>query len=111
VLRDLRDGKLTRAAAGRVRLPAKYQELTARDEVFVEEKSDGRLFVLFPTWYGRGDDMDGWLYCSGELRPSDFYTLDWGTRGKHRHIDIAGRKMLSVTEDRPHWYWFTRRLD
>jgi hypothetical protein len=111
LIQDLQTGKLDSSKDSRVRLPVAYTNLTPKSEIFVERRPDGRLFVLFPTWYGRGDDMDGWLYCSGYLQQSDYYTVDWGTGGKHRHIDVAGRKMLTVTSDRPHWYRFTRRLD
>ena len=79
-------------------------------KVYVEHRPDGRLFILFPTWYGRGSDIEGWLYCSGPLKPSDFVVVHWGSSGQPA-LNAAGYKMLRVESQKPPWYWVTRRLD
>jgi hypothetical protein len=111
VMRDIQAGTLVIPASGIVQLPRRFAGLTPRSEVFAAKKADGRLFILFPTWYGRGNDLEGYLYCSGVLQPSDYYTTDWGAGGKHRHLKIAGRDMLTIRDYKPHWYSVTRRLD
>jgi hypothetical protein len=96
---------------GEVKLSAALSGVTPRDEVIVERRPDGRLFILFPTWYGRGQDIEGWLYCSGPLKSTDFYIVDWGAGGKVDHIDVADRKMLTVISKGSTWYRVSRRLD
>jgi hypothetical protein len=111
VVQGIQSGQLSAPTNGIFRLPQSLAGLTPKGDVFVERRSDGGLFVLFPTWYGRGSDLEGFLYCTRELEPSDYYSIDWGAGGKGQHIDIAGRDMLTVQDYRAHWYRVTRRLD
>ena len=99
------------AGAGIVQLPAAFAGLTPKNEVIVERRAGGRLFILFPTWYGRGADLEGWLYTSGPLVATDYYTIDWGTGGVHQHLDVADCKMLSVGRPQSSWCAVSRRLD
>lgn len=111
VVAAITSGALTVPADGVVKLPPTWHGLTPDNIVNVETRPDGRTFILFPTYYGRGSDVDGWLYCSGPIGPADFHTIDWGPGGKGSHLDAAGYKMLSVETRNPPWYWVTRRLD
>ena len=111
VVQDIQTGVIPVAANGSVPLPERFAGLTPRNEIFVERKPDSRLLVLFPTWYGRGDDIEGLLYCSSALKAEDFYTVDWGQGGRRQHIDIAGRDMLTVRGFKEHWYYVSRRID
>ena len=111
VVEGLQSGQFPIPINGVFLLPQLLAGLTPKDEVFVERKSDGSLFMLFPTWYGRGNDLEGFLYCTRELKPSDYYFIDWGPGGKQQHIDVAGRDMLTVRTFRSHWYRVSRRLD
>jgi len=111
VLADIESGVLVAPTNGVLKLPTRFAGLAPQGEMYVETKSGGRLFVLFPTWYGRGSDIEGLLYCSGSLTASDFYTIDWGAGGKHEHLDVGRRNMLTVSDLKPHWYSVTRRLD
>jgi hypothetical protein len=111
VVTAISNGALAVPAYGIVTLPANWKGLTPRGVVKVERRPDGRLFILFPTFYGRGDDVDGWLYCSGPLTPTDFYTINWGAGGIQQHIDACGYKMLTVSSQASPWYGITRRLD
>lgn len=113
IVQAIEGGTLTRITDGVIKLPPELAGITPRDEIYIEKKADGRMFVLFPTDYGRGDDLDGYLYCSGGLLPSDYYSIDWGagSGGTQQHINVAGKQMLSVEEYQPNWYRVTRRLD
>jgi hypothetical protein len=111
VVADIEHGILAAPTNGILRLPARFSAVAPRAEVYVEKKLDGRLLVLFPPWYGRGADMEGFLYCSGALARSDFYCIDWGAGGVHEHLDVGGRDILTVKDLKPHWYRVTRRLD
>ena len=111
VVLQIQKGILTANKSGIVRLPKSFVGLTPRGEVYAERKPDGRLFVLFPTWYGRGADIEGYLYCSQPLYPSDYHSIDWGSGGVHDQIDVAGHKMLTAKPYKSNWYSITRRLD
>jgi len=111
VVQAIQSGQLSVQTNGIFRLPQRFAGLTPSDDVFVERRPDGVLFVLFPTWYGRRNDLEGFLYCARELQASNYYTIDWGAGGKRQHIDVAGRDMLTVQNYRSHWYRVTRRLD
>jgi hypothetical protein len=111
IVAAITSGALPIPANGVIGLPAKWRGIVPRDVVHAEKRPDGRIFILFPTFHGRGEDVDGWLYCSAPITPADFYTIDWGPGGKHSQLDVAGCKMLSVESHRPPWYWVTRRLD
>jgi hypothetical protein len=111
ILQQIQRGTLQADPAGVIRLPPAFAGLTPRDEVYIEQKPDGRLFILFPTWYGRGSDIEGYLYCSQALRQSDYYLIHTTRRVRHQYIDVAGRDLLIATYQRPHWYKISRRLD
>ena len=85
VVQEIHSGVIAVPTNGIVQLPQRFAGLTPRDEVYAEKKPDGRLLILFPDWYGRGSDVEGWLYCSGPLQASDYYTIDWGAGGKQQH--------------------------
>lgn len=111
VVADIDSGKLAVDASGHCVLGFGFAKLTPRGQVLVEKTADGRTLILFPTWHGRGGDLAGYLYASGRLVASDFYTVDWGDGGQRRHVDIATAEMLDVTRVKPNWYWASRRLD
>jgi hypothetical protein len=111
ILSDIQSGALAPQANGAVGLPQKFAGATPKNEIFVEKKPDGSLFVLFPTWYGRGADLDGILYCSRALQPPDYYTMDWGPGGKHQHLAVGGCDLLTVHAYKSHWYIVSRRVD
>ena len=95
-----------------VNLPSQDWGLTPRGEVYAEKRPGGKLLVLFPTWYGRGSDVEGFLYCSGPLGPADFYQVDWGVGGKREHLDVGEASLLTVGRHlRGPWHKAGRRLD
>lgn len=110
-VQKIRDGLLKPDRAGTIHLPAEFKGMTPRNEVYVEQKADGRLLILFPAAYGRGKDIEGYLFCSANLLPSDFYAIDWGKGGIIQHINVAGWDMLTVENHGTNWYRVTRRLD
>jgi hypothetical protein len=111
IVQGIQSGALAIPTNGVVTLSPKFAGFTAGNEVFAERKADGRLLILFPTKYGRGQDVEGYLYCSGPLQPSDYHTIDWGSGGKHRHMDVSGRTMLTVKDYKANWHLVSRRLD
>ncbi|MCY3023138.1 MAG: hypothetical protein NTW87_29530 [Planctomycetota bacterium] len=110
IVSGIDEGSLAADAKGVLKLPRRLASVAPRGEVYVERKPDGRLFVLFPTWYGHGNDLQGYLYASGPLTAADYYEVDWGQGGVRRHLDICGRGLLTVSGNGP-YYTVMRRLD
>lgn len=111
VVQQIEQGSLTANDAGVIQLPESLKNLAPRGEVYIERKPDNRLLILFPTGYGRGNDIEGYLYCSESLQPSDYYQIEWGAGGVGNHIDVAGWDMLTTENLQPNWYKVSRRLD
>jgi hypothetical protein len=110
IVGEINAGRLKPDGRGMIVLPPSFHGETARDVVYSDRRPGGRLFVLFPTWYGRGDDIEGYVYVRGGLRNSDFYDVIWS--GKPiAFIDVASRQMLMVTSQSGDWAKVTRRLD
>ncbi len=110
VIQAIQNGQLG-SKSSIIALPSSYKEIAPRDQVLYERRKDGRLWVLFPTWYGRGADLQGYLYSSGPLKAQDFYTIDWGSDGVAQHVDACGADMLDVKKIDANWYSVMRRLD
>jgi hypothetical protein len=90
-----------------VALPPSHQSLTPHGIVFAEKRSDGRLFVVFPTWHGFHHDMMGYLYCSQPLSAEDYQlNTGWGVEA----VLVCGQA-LKVTHLRGPWYSIDRGLD
>jgi hypothetical protein len=111
VVSSIASGTTKVPANGVVGLAPTWPGLTPRDVAYAERRPDGRLFILFPTWYGRGQDIEGWLHCSGPLGPADFHNVNWGGTNNQAALDAAGYDLLTVESQSPPWYRVTRRLD
>jgi hypothetical protein len=107
----IESGNLSHDKDGLCVLPNDHSSLTPDGKVWVARSPSGKLRILFPTWYGRGSDVDGYLYADGNLAPSEIYAIDWGSGGSHQHINVGSASMLSFKDLKPNWYWVTRRLD
>jgi hypothetical protein len=108
VIRRIESGRLP-IANHVVNLPPDYKSIARK--VYAERRADGRLFVLFVTFVGRGDaDVTGYLYCSRPLGSADFHIADWGSSGIHKGIDAFGVGDLEPVHIRGPWYHVCRRL-
>jgi hypothetical protein len=87
-----------------IELPVGYRSVAKR--VYAERRPDGRLFVLFVTWIGRGTDVNGYLYCRLPLEPVDFSV---GPSGREQ-LDACRIDDLEPTHIRGGWYYVCRRL-
>lgn len=111
VVQAIQQGKLTSKSYVISSLPLMYKGVAPRDKVLCERNPNGRLLVLFPTWYGRGSDLQGYLYCSSPLTKKDYYSVDWGAGGVVEHVAVCGIDLLSVEKVDNNWYTVMRRLD
>ncbi len=111
IVSDINSGEIAPDASGICQTPESYAGVTPRGEVFIGASTTGKTLVLFPTWYGRGGDVDGYLHASAPLVGAEYYSIDWGAGGTRRHIDVGAANMLSVSLVHTNWYWATRRLD
>ena len=110
ILEQIDNGTLVADTNGEIRLSAAYGNLVANNIIYVGRTSDGRPKVLFPTWLGRGNDLDGYLYVHGGIRAGDSYPAYWAS-GTELYVDVGPRKMLPFKAIKYEWYYITRRLD
>jgi hypothetical protein len=108
IIRDIEVGRLP-ISKHVVSLPRGSASVAKK--VYAERRADGRLFVLFVTFVGRGDaDVTGYLYCSRPLGSADFHSTVWGSGGIHKEIDALGISDLEPVHIRGPWYHVCRRL-
>ena len=111
IIAQIQANKLQPDSNGKLNLPAEFHGIVNGDAVFISKLSGNRMAILFPTWFGRGSDIEGYVYVEGGLIKSDFYTVTWGGGTSYDYINLGDRNMLSVTPQCGYWYWVTRRLD
>ncbi len=112
VVRQIETGALKPGPKAAIAVPSGLRSVSPDGNVYAERKPDGRVFVLFPIWYGRGKtDLQGYLYCSRPLKAADFSEVDWGSGGVWRQLTICGRNYLSAEHVRGPWWWVWRRVD
>lgn len=112
IIADINSGAIVPNASGACTLPNTFDGVTPRGEVFTATTPTGSTVILFPTWYGRGADVDGYIHSSAPLAAGDFSTIDWGSGGNvQQHLDVGSVDSLSVSPVSGTWYWGSRRLD
>jgi len=86
IIADINSGAISPDASGNCQLPLKFHGITPRDEVFTGTTPTGSKVILFPTWYGRGSDTDGYIHSSKPLVPADYYSVNHGPGGNGWHL-------------------------
>jgi hypothetical protein len=117
VISDIGQGRLVSPTTGvftvvdyanfAVQLPPSHHGLTPQGIVFAEERSDGRWFVIFPTWHGFHHDIMGYLYCSEPLTPNDF---ELNSGSGMQGVYVCGQA-LKVSHLRGPWYSIDKGFD
>ena len=111
IVADIKSGAIAADASGVCTLPNAFDSVTPRGVVYTGTTPTGSTVVLFPTWYGRGCDVDGYIHVSAPLVAGDYYKINWGAGGNVQQLDVGSIDMLSVSAVRGSWYWGSRRLD
>jgi hypothetical protein len=117
VISDIGTGRLARPTAGvftvvdyanfAVQLPPSHQRLAPLGIVFAEERSDGRWFVIFPTWHGFHHDIMGYLYSSEPLTADDYHT----NSGSGMEAVLICGQALKITHIKGPWYSIDKGFD
>ena len=111
IIADIKSGAIAPDASGVCALPKVFDGVTPRGEIYTGTTPTDSTVTLFPMWYGRGSDVDGYIHSSAPLAAGDYYTINWGAGGNVQHLDVGAIDMLSVSPVRGTWYWGSRRLD
>ena len=106
IVEATKSGKLRPDANGIISLKGQFEGATKESKVFWERRPDGREFFIFPVWYGRGMDLQGFLFTTSPLVPSDYYQA-YG----YPVITVCHLSVLNVTPQGGAWYWVIRRMD
>lgn len=111
IVAALKSAKIIPDASGTCQLPVAFDGVTPRGRVYTGTTPTGSSVILFPTWHGRGIDVDGYIHSSAPLVAADYDSINWGAGGNVQHLDVGSIDMISVSPVRGSWYWGTRRLD
>ncbi|HHO54339.1 MAG TPA: hypothetical protein ENK18_26580 [Deltaproteobacteria bacterium] len=97
LIQEVRRGKIQPGCP--VALPKAHRALNSKGEFFVERQPN-QTVILFPTWYGRGKDVQGWLYSSS---PSEL--------PRSGRIHMCGLDQLDITLEHRNWFRAIRRME
>jgi hypothetical protein len=111
IIADFNSGALTPDSSGVCQLPTAYNGVTPKSRIYIGTTPTGSTVILFPTWYGRGSDVDGFIHSSAPLVAADYYSINGGAGGTQQHLDFGSIDMFSVSPVQGSWYSGSRRLD
>lgn len=119
VFHQIQQGKLKPSQDGSVRLTGRDALLTKDHRAYVTHNSNHLVAVLFPTWIGKGSNLQGYLYCSRSLGPADISKDSYGDKVIGLNTPGPWSKeipahLMEVTIDRqisPGIYHVSRSLD
>lgn len=74
----LESGTIKPDSSGRVRLPMDLRAASVDGEVYVSQLSTNQIVVVFKTWRGKGNNMEGFLYANPPLGKSSTQTDYYG---------------------------------
>ena len=98
VVNAVMDGKMDIAQRGGrgdlIRLPVKYQGLSADGDEIMMTKRDQHVFIFFFSYRGILDSFSGFVYSTDNAKPENG--------------DFGGN-FIEVEQLRPNWYWAASR--
>lgn len=107
VLDRLRDGRLAIPGNNVLVLPEELASASVDGEVYVAVPESDLLLVVFKTWRGKGHNMEGLLFASRPLRPTDMRLDYYGNSS----IVIGPVPLVIDEEVDQNWYKVSYRLD
>jgi hypothetical protein len=66
VVASIKAGSQVVAPTGEVILPASQTGSVVNGKAYVTTQPTGTMLVLFPTWWGKGTNLRGFLYSNGQ---------------------------------------------
>jgi hypothetical protein len=67
----MRDHQIPCDDDGRVNLAKQFPGITGHNDAYLTYRDDGTFIVMFPTYYGLGQEITGLVYTSRKLTDDD----------------------------------------
>ncbi len=103
----LQSGTIRPDSSGRARLPTDLQTASVDGEILVSQPSTNEIVVVFKTWCGKGENMEGFLYANPPLGES-------ATQSDYYGKPVISVGPVEVTLDKeidPNWHKVSYKLD
>jgi hypothetical protein len=92
VLAALRDHQIPPDESGRLDLSKQFPGITGHNDAYITYRPDNTFIVMFPTYYGLGQEVAGLLYTSRKLTEDD-------THGRNSAINFEQRLVKAGSYD------------
>ena len=103
----LQSGMMKPDSVGRARLPVELQAASVDGEIYVSQTSTNQLVVVFKTWRGKGNNMEGFLYANPPLGKSATQTDYYGKQA----ISVGPVELTLEKQIDPNWHKVSYKLD
>lgn len=108
IIDQVQTGAIKEDASNVIRLPPDMKEASIDGELFISRPSTNeQLIVVFKTWQGKGNNMEGFLYAAMPLTNNEIKKDYYGQPVVSvNSIDLTLEKKLETG-----WYKISYRLD
>jgi hypothetical protein len=109
VLSAIQSGQIdsTSVANDVTQLPPEFRNVTEGGAIYLARSETTNLIVVFPTWRGKGKNVEGHLYSSAGLPNSMLNTNYYGQPA----IRVNGLDLTLDERIEANWYKVSYRLD
>lgn len=103
----LQSGTIKPDSSGRARLPTDLQTASVDGEIYVSQPSTNQIVVVFKTWRGKGNNMEGFLYANPPLGKSATQADYYGKQA----ISVGPVELTLGKQIDPNWHKVSYKLD
>jgi hypothetical protein len=112
VVANVAAGTQAVSPSGELVLPANQSASTVNGRAYATTRPAGGPMILFPTWWGKGTNLRGYLYCPGPaLAVGSSVSINVPVPSPVPQPQFG---MTDITIERivaPGWYYVSRSLD
>ncbi len=111
VLAAFKDHQIPLDDAGRANLSKLFPGITGHDDAYASYRDDGTFIVLFPTYYGQGQEVAGLVYTSRPLTDDDTHDRVSAIHFAQRLIKAGAYDHLLIDQRiNENWYHVSYKL-
>jgi hypothetical protein len=112
VVANVAAGKQLVSANGEIVLPASQASSTAGGKAYATTQPSGSSMILFPTWWGKGTNLRGYLYDPGPpLTSGSSVSVNVPFPSPVIAPKFVTREITIESVVAPSWYYVSRSLD
>src|SRR5262245_5767889 len=107
VIRRIQSGEIKTTSSVSLPLPSDVQRASVDGEILVLRPGTNQLIVVFKTWRGKGQNMEGYLYAFPTL-PTQIVKGGYGGRAT---VELGPVQLMLDKEVNSNWYRVSHKLD